>query len=202
MMAWKVSGLSHRPGIIASRPASMRLAMAISPSRESSSTAPISRRYMRTGSSVRSTGRFGALHLHRRGFGGGLLLPLGGAASSVCFLALHDVDAHLGEHRHDVLDLLGGDFFGRQHLVQFVVGDIAALLGELDHPLDGGIGQIEQRTVGRLRRPGSGVSRSSAASGAPAPRRRVRASALWPFRSSSLTVSRPSTAERFEFLND
>jgi hypothetical protein len=33
----------------------MRLAMAISPSRDSSSTVPISRRYMRTGSSVRST---------------------------------------------------------------------------------------------------------------------------------------------------
>ena len=56
MMAWKVSGLSHRPAIMASRPASMRLAMAISPSRESSSTEPISRRYMRTGSSVRSVG--------------------------------------------------------------------------------------------------------------------------------------------------
>ena len=56
MIAWKVSGLSHRPAIIASRPASMRLAMAISPSRESSSTEPISRRYMRTGSSVRSAG--------------------------------------------------------------------------------------------------------------------------------------------------
>ena len=58
MMAWKVSGLSHRPAIIASRPASMRLAMAISPSRDSSSTEPISRRYMRTGSSVRSAGSF------------------------------------------------------------------------------------------------------------------------------------------------
>ncbi len=56
MMAWKVSGLSHRPAIIASRPASMRLAIAISPSRERSSTEPISRRYMRTGSSVRSVG--------------------------------------------------------------------------------------------------------------------------------------------------
>ena len=56
MIAWKVSGLSHRPAIIASRPASMRLAIAISPSRESSSTEPISRRYMRTGSSVRSVG--------------------------------------------------------------------------------------------------------------------------------------------------
>jgi hypothetical protein len=56
MMAWKVSGLSQSPAIIASRPASMRLAMAISPSRERSSTEPISRRYMRTGSSVRSAG--------------------------------------------------------------------------------------------------------------------------------------------------
>ena len=43
-----------QPRIIVSRPASMRLAMAISPSRESSSTEPISRRYIRTGSSVRS----------------------------------------------------------------------------------------------------------------------------------------------------
>ena len=53
-MALKVSGLSHSPAIIVLRPASIRLAMAISPSRESSSTVPISRRYMRTGSSVRS----------------------------------------------------------------------------------------------------------------------------------------------------
>ena len=52
-MARKVSGLSHSPPIIMSRPASMRLAMAISPSRDSSSTLPISRKYIRTGSSVR-----------------------------------------------------------------------------------------------------------------------------------------------------
>ncbi|MNE76656.1 hypothetical protein D3C80_1729050 [compost metagenome] len=56
--AWNVSGLSHRPEIIVSRPASMRLAMAISPSRDRSSTEPISRRYIRTGSSVRSVGSF------------------------------------------------------------------------------------------------------------------------------------------------
>ena len=58
MTAWKVSGLSQSPAIIASRPASIRLAMAISPSRDSSSTEPISRKYMRTGSSVRSDGSF------------------------------------------------------------------------------------------------------------------------------------------------
>src|SRR4029077_19413569 len=54
--AWKVSGLSHRPAIITSRPASIRLAMATSPWRESRSIERISRRYMRTGSSVRSIG--------------------------------------------------------------------------------------------------------------------------------------------------
>ena len=56
MVAWKVSGLSHRPAIIASRPASMRLAIAISPSRESSSIDRIARRYIPTGSSARSDG--------------------------------------------------------------------------------------------------------------------------------------------------
>jgi hypothetical protein len=54
----EVIGLSHSPMIIVSRPASMRLAMAISPSRLSSSTAPISRKYIRTGSSVRSAVSF------------------------------------------------------------------------------------------------------------------------------------------------
>ena len=56
MTAWKESGLSHSPAIIASRPASIRLAVATSPWRESSPIEPISRRYMRTGSSVRSIG--------------------------------------------------------------------------------------------------------------------------------------------------
>jgi hypothetical protein len=40
-------GEFRKPAIMVSRPALMRLAMAISPSRESSSTEPISRRYMR-----------------------------------------------------------------------------------------------------------------------------------------------------------
>jgi hypothetical protein len=65
--------------------------------------------------------------------------------------AFHHIDAHLGEHRHGVLDLFGRHLFGRQHVVEFVVGDVAALLGQLDHPLDGGVGHVEQRTVGGLR---------------------------------------------------
>ena len=95
----------------------------------------------------------GTLDLHGQVFGG----PLGllGRLLGGLFI-LHDVDAHLGEHRHRVLDLLGGDLFGGKNLVQLVVSDIAALLGKLDHPLDGGIGQVEQRAVrrfgGRFRR--------------------------------------------------
>ena len=155
MMAWKVSGLSHRPAIIASRPASMRLAMAISPSRESSSTEPISRRYMRTGSSVRSVGSLvsalagtfcwtstssppslsGSSSASSRSF----------SSSSARLLGLDDVDAHLGEHREHVLDLLGIDLLGGQHRVDLVVGDVAALLGGPDQLLDGGVGQVEQR---------------------------------------------------------
>ena len=46
-----VRGDSQIPPIIISRPASIRLAIAISPSRANSSTEPISRKYIRTGSS-------------------------------------------------------------------------------------------------------------------------------------------------------
>ena len=127
MMAWKVSGLSHRPAIIASRPASMRLAMAISPSRDSSSTEPISRRYMRTGSSVRSPGSdflVSAGVVRATSTSSPSLSSSSGSsrASSdgflgLGFLGLDDVDAHLVEHREDVLDLLGIDLLGGQHRV-------------------------------------------------------------------------------------
>ena len=48
-----VVGDALMASIIACRPPSMRLAISISPSRVSSSTVPISRMYMRTGSVVR-----------------------------------------------------------------------------------------------------------------------------------------------------
>ena len=79
-----------------------------------------------------------------------------GAGVLVLFLALvvgfGDVDAHVGEHRHDVLDLLGRGGVGGQHGVELIEGHEAALLGLLDHLLDGGIGQIEQgrRRIGGI----------------------------------------------------
>ena len=124
MIAWKVSGISQRPAIIVSRPASMRLAMAISPSRDSSSTEPISRRYMRTGSSVRSVGSRAGLAATAVGGRLGELAALSGSSSLVLGLlglvGLDDVDAHLGEHGEDVLDLLGGDLLRGQDRVQLV----------------------------------------------------------------------------------
>ena len=161
MTAWNDSGLSQRPAIIASRPASMRLAMAISPSRDKSSTEPISRRYMRTGSSVRSEGSL--VSDLASGFGVASTsspdsaLPLRALrrllAVGLGFLGLDDVDAHLVHHRQHVFDLLGGDLLGRHDGVELLIGDIAALLGLLDHLLDGGVGEIEQRQrgIGRFR---------------------------------------------------
>ena len=154
MMAWKVSGLSHRPAIMASRPASMRLAMAISPSRESSSTEPISRRYMRTGSSVRSVGSLASALAGTFCWTSTSSPPSASGSSSapraallLCLglLGLDHVDAHLAEHRQNVLDLLGIDLLGGQHRVDLVVGDVAALLGVADELLDGGVRQVEQR---------------------------------------------------------
>jgi len=52
---------------------------------------------------------------------------------------LDDVDTHLREHRHHVLDLLGRDLIGRQNLVELVVGDETLFAGRCDHPLHGGL---------------------------------------------------------------
>ena len=156
MIAWKVSGLSHKPAIIASRPASIRLAMAISPSRESNSTEPISRKYMRTGSSVRSAGSEAARRDSGRparldefaAFGLFLVDALGAFLFRFFgVLVVDDIDAHLAEHRVHVLDLVGRDLLGRQDRVQFLLRHPAALLGDLEHPLDGGVAEIEKGAV-------------------------------------------------------
>jgi hypothetical protein len=152
MIALKVIGLSHRPQIIVSRPASMRLAMAISPSRESNSTAPISRRYIRTGSSVRSTASFLVAAAGR-----GPPSSSGSTSSSACgllllvllglFLVLDDVDAHLVDRGHHVLDLLGVHLVLGKRRVELVIGDEPALLGAGDQLLDRRVVEVDQRRI-------------------------------------------------------
>ena len=86
----------------------------------------------------------------------GLLLVAGRGVSALRSLAvlgllgLDDVDAHLGELRQHVFDLVRVDLIGGQDRVHLVVGDVAALAGGLDHPLDRLIGQVQKRTVGLL----------------------------------------------------
>jgi len=82
-------------------------------------------------------GSFGALNI-------ALLLA---AVLGLGLFGLDHVDAHLAEHRENVLDLLGGDLLGGQHLVQFVIGDEAARLRRLDQLLDSSVGHVEHRTI-------------------------------------------------------
>ena len=136
----------------------MRFAIAISPSRESSSTEPISRRYIRTGSSVRSVGSLasdlaGVFGVTSTSSPDSLSSSSGSSRASASssafgFLGLYDVNSHLTHHRQHVFDLLGGDFLRRHHCIELPIGDVAALLGLLDHLLDGGVRQIEQRQRG------------------------------------------------------
>src|SRR6516225_11522887 len=154
-MAWKVSGLSQRPAIMASRPASMRLAMAIlALARKQFHRAHFAQ--IHADGVVDAPGEF-----FRRGFGRrrGLLdlaqlaaLALGLLARTLIFrlslLGLDHVDTHLAELRQDVLDLFGLDLFRGQQLIDLDVSDIAALVGAADQLLDGGVREIEQRAVG------------------------------------------------------
>ena len=82
------------------------------------------------------------------GFG---LAVLGlGFGRLLALLALDQVDAELGEHRHRVLDLLRGHLILRQRGVQLVIGQIAALLAARHHLLDRVRNRVEERSFGRF----------------------------------------------------
>src|SRR6266508_4658133 len=155
MMAWKVSGLSHRPAIMASRLASIRLAIAISPWRESNSIGPIVRRYMRTGSSVRSGGSLAS------DLAGTFCwtstsspLPLSASSSdtsrcsSPSSLAsvsttLTPISLNMARTSSICLELTSSE--GRTEF-DLVMGDLATLLGGADE-LYGRIGEAGQRAI-------------------------------------------------------
>ena len=120
----------------------MRLAMATSPSRVSSGTVPISRRYMRTGSLVFSSrpgvrsSSTSSRPLRR------LFLCTSASAGSRGFQRrarglgrghiFVDVDAVALEGGEQVVDFFRGMNFGGQDVVYFVVEQVAPLLAHVD----------------------------------------------------------------------
>ena len=110
----------------ASLPCSIRLAMATSPSRVSSGTVPISRRYMRTGSFVLSS----APGVRSRSPSSPPSPPQ--LLVAVGLLRIDDLDAGAAERAEQVVELLGRGDVGRQQLVHFVVEQVALLLADGD----------------------------------------------------------------------
>ena len=93
-------------------------------------------------------GHRGGGHHGARGLGGALLA----LRRFLGLVGVDHVDAHVGQHRHGVLDLLGGHFLGGQHLVQLVIGHKAALLRGLEQLLDCSVGHVEHGAIMRLGR--------------------------------------------------
>ena len=136
--------------IMCFRPSSIRLAISISPSRVRSSTEPISRMYMRTGSVVRpnsessvetaasaasstsSAGAVGAASDMQQRLGvGGLVV---------------DLDPHVADHADDALDLFGVEDVVGQVVVDLGEREEAAVLAEHDQRLQAALARLD---VGR-----------------------------------------------------
>ena len=112
----------------ASLPRSMRLAIATSPSRVSSGTVPISRRYMRTGSLVLSSAP-GV----RSSSGPSLdAVAIEVLVAAVRLVGIDDLDACAAKRIEEVVEILGRGDLRRQHLVDLVVEEVALLLADRD----------------------------------------------------------------------
>jgi hypothetical protein len=155
-MARMVIGLSQRPAIIWSRgrprcawrSRSRPRATAIRSSPSRADTYGPGRRCGRVLRLLGLLPRLRGFLAPSFGVGRGLLAAL--RRGFLGFLALDQVDAHLGEHGHRVLDLLRGHLFRRQRLVQLVIGDVAALLAARDELAQRRVDRVEQRAILRL----------------------------------------------------
>ncbi len=116
-------------------PRSMRLAISTSPSRVSSGTVPISRRYMRTGSlvfssapGVRSSSTSSPASMSGSYF---LSRPADGS-----FGSFEDVDSLRADGGQQVLEVLGRMQVVGKQVVDLVVGQVALLLACIDQFFD------------------------------------------------------------------
>ena len=156
MMAWKVSGLSHRPG-------DHRLAARLDAlgngdfafARQQLDLPHLAQIHAHRiiGAVSRKLRR---LNLDDGGLRTLLAFDLGDDVFGFLF-AFDNRDAHVGQHRIDVLDLVRGHFLRWHHRVEFVERHIALGLRRLDQPLDGGIGKIKNRQIRTFRRHIGGI---------------------------------------------
>ena len=63
------------------------------------------------------------------------------------FVVFSNLNAHFGQHRHNVFDLVRRHLIRRQDFVQLIVSDVATFPGFCDHLLDRGLAHIERRVV-------------------------------------------------------
>jgi hypothetical protein len=124
------SGVREIDLITASLPRSMRRAISTSPRAVSSGTVPISRRYMRTGSLVLSSAPgVRSSSSSSEPFGGSIDRLV---VAQVLLVGVDDFDAGAAERIEQVVELVRRGDLGRQHLVDFVVEQVALFLADVD----------------------------------------------------------------------
>ena len=127
MISWTASGARASDFRTVFCPRSMRRAISTSPSRVSSGTVPISRRYMRTGSLIFSPTPAGSSRSRISSPSSSFLIEILGL--------FQDFDAGDIQAGQDVLEFgAAGDIAG-QNFADFVVQDVALLLAHLYEPL-------------------------------------------------------------------
>ena len=132
MMARATVGVREIDLMTASLPRSMRLAISTSPSRVSSGTVPISRRYMRTGSLVLSSAPGVEIELELLGAFAG---PVEQLVFAVFLLGIDDLDARAAERAEQIIELVRRRDVGGQQLVDLVVEQVALFLADGDELL-------------------------------------------------------------------
>ena len=124
------SGVREIDLMTASLPRSMRRAISTSPSRVSSGTVPISRRYMRTGSLVLSSAP--GVRSSSSSSAPSAVRSIGFVVAQVFLVGVDDLDAGAAERVEQVVELVGRGDVRRQQLVDLVVEQVALLLADVD----------------------------------------------------------------------
>ena len=130
MTFFAMSGVREIDLMTASLPRSMRRAISTSPSRVSSGTVPISRRYMRTGSLVLSSAP--GVRSSSSSSAPSAVRSIGFVVAKIFLIRVDDLDAGAAEGVEQIVELVRRGDFGRQRLVDLVVEQVALLLADVN----------------------------------------------------------------------